>query len=249
MDAAALQPGAVVTYGGSARGAVEYRDTEDSWQTEETEAAFLQLALERDSLAEIIGTEAVERLWAMARTHAQRTAPDRKGLEDLEPHNIFARRYTPFERPWCPFHHDVSLCTVNIALSDDASHRGGRLLAVFDGRVHALERSEGGATVHPSSLLHGVSRMTDGVRYSLILFAGQICPHSDHSLELVDAAEMAARYPPEAGSYHCDGCGASAAELEGAGMHHCGAGCDYALCAACAEAPGDEVGGRASTFV
>ena len=33
-----------------------------------------------------------------------------------------------------------------------------------------LPGSEGGATVHSSQLLHAVSRMTSGVRYSLILF-------------------------------------------------------------------------------
>ena len=60
--------------------------------------------------------------------------------------------------------------TVNVALSDDAAHSGGKLLAVCNGEVRALERDEGGATVHSSKLLHGVSKMTGGTRYSLILF-------------------------------------------------------------------------------
>ena len=47
---------------------------------------------------------------------------------------------------------------------------GGRLLGLIDGCVRAIERAEGEATVHPSCLLHGVSRMTAGVRYSLIIF-------------------------------------------------------------------------------
>ena len=59
---------------------------------------------------------------------------------------------------------------INVALSDDDDFVGGRLLGVFDGAVQAVGRSEGDATVHTSSLLHGVSRMRSGVRYSLICF-------------------------------------------------------------------------------
>eukprot|EP01043_Picozoa_sp_COSAG02_P075840 COSAG02_NODE_15824_length_1138_cov_1.980751_1_plen_102_part_00 len=88
--------------------------------------------------------------------------------------------------------------------------------------------------MHPSSLLHAVSRMTHGVRYSLIIFSGQVCPHSDHSAAVWDGEAMRAMYPKDEGSYHCDGCGASAASLEYADMHHCASGCRYALCAACA---------------
>ena len=60
--------------------------------------------------------------------------------------------------------------TVNVALSSDADVDGGRLLGVYDGKVHNIERGEGDATVHSSALLHGVTRMRRGVRYSLILF-------------------------------------------------------------------------------
>ena len=51
-----------------------------------------------------------------------------------------------------------------------ADHGGGRLLAVYGGRVHVIERPEGEATVHSSDLFHAVTAMTRGVRYSLILF-------------------------------------------------------------------------------
>lgn len=83
---------------------------------------------------------------------------------------IFVRRYSIDTRPWIPFHPDAYEVTVNVALSSDAAHDGGRLLGVFDGRVQALERGEGGATVHSSRLLHAVSSMTRGTRYSLIIF-------------------------------------------------------------------------------
>ena len=41
----------------------------------------------------------------------------------------------------------------------------------YAGHVQRIARAEGEATLHASTLLHGVSRMAgDGVRYSLILF-------------------------------------------------------------------------------
>ena len=91
----------------------------------------------------------------------------------LEIAQMFVRRYSCTGRPWFSFHRDTGPLTVNVALTDDACHEGGRLLALFDGRVRAIERDEGEATVHPSTLLHGVSRMRGGVRYSLIVFYRQ----------------------------------------------------------------------------
>ena len=87
---------------------------------------------------------------------------------------IFARRYAAAggEQPWTSFHFDNAAVTVNVALTDDADLAGGgRLLGVYGGAVHAIERAEGDATVHSSSLLHGVARVKgEAVRYSLILF-------------------------------------------------------------------------------
>ena len=82
----------------------------------------------------------------------------------------FVRRYCPETRPILKFHADAYELTVNVALSADAGHSGGKLIGLFRGQVRALERAEGDVTVHSSSLLHAVSRMTAGVRYSLILF-------------------------------------------------------------------------------
>ena len=67
---------------------------------------------------------------------------------------------------------DSAALTANVALADDDGHEGGRLLALVGGEgLFAIERSEGEATVHPSDLLHGVTRMRGGAaRYSLIVF-------------------------------------------------------------------------------
>ena len=59
------------------------------------------------------------------------------------------RRYTRETRPWIGFHHDVSTVTINVALSDDRDHSGGRLHAIMDARHTVLwPRSEGEATAH-----------------------------------------------------------------------------------------------------
>jgi hypothetical protein len=141
VDVAALSGKAVVGHGDAA---ANYFDTEDTWQTEESGGSrqdFMQLALTRDALTDIVGDGAVARLWELAATRPHRTAAD--STAPPEPHNIFARRYTPLDGvPWCPFHHDVSRCTVNVALSNDSAHGDGRLLVVFDGKVQRMVRSE-----------------------------------------------------------------------------------------------------------
>ena len=60
--------------------------------------------------------------------------------------------------------------TANVALSDDAAVEGGELLGLYAGAVRSISRAAGEATVHRSSLLHAVSRVQRGSRYSLIMF-------------------------------------------------------------------------------
>lgn len=87
---------------------------------------------------------------------------------------VFVRRYTAATRPWIPFHYDLAAVTVNIALCDDGEEGdGGVLVALYDGGTRAIVRKEGDATVHSSSLLHGVTRVRGArARYSLIAFFG-----------------------------------------------------------------------------
>mgnify|MGYP001973441987 CR=1 FL=1 len=115
------------------------------------------------------------RTGAMARLRlgGHEWAADGHAVGLLDAHEIFVRVYTPHTRPWFPFHKDRSELTVNIALSDDGNHKGGRLIAIYDGAVRAIERREGTATLHPSSLMHAVSRMTEGTRHALIIFFGK----------------------------------------------------------------------------
>ena len=92
-------------------------------------------------------------------------------MADLQIQRMFVRRYTAAERPWFRLHFDTAALTANISLASDTQHCGGRLLALLGGELRTIDRQEGEATVHPSSLLHGVTRMRGGgVRYSLIVF-------------------------------------------------------------------------------
>ena len=82
--------------------------------------------------------------------------------------DLFLRRYTLEGRPWIAFHRDVSGVTLNVALSDDGAVTGGRLHAILGGRHRILTREEGEVTGHSDDLMHAVSAMRAGVRYSLI---------------------------------------------------------------------------------
>ena len=78
---------------------------------------------------------------------------------------IFARRYAAAggEQPWTSFHFDNAAVTVNVALTDDADLAGGgRLLGVYGGAVHAIERAEGDATVHVVAAARSCARARGG---------------------------------------------------------------------------------------
>ena len=147
-------------------------------------AADHQLPLTLMQLEQLIGTSAVDTLLALP----ARFSDEASGIG--KPREIFVRRYTGGTRPWNPFHHDAAAVTINVALGDDAAFAGGRLLAVRRSRVEAIERGEGEATVHDSRLLHAVSRITGGVRYSLIMFLGHAEAHG--GMSTAEAAAFAA---------------------------------------------------------
>eukprot|EP00411_Alexandrium_monilatum_P111783 CAMPEP_0175708822 /NCGR_PEP_ID=MMETSP0097-20121207/39261_1 /TAXON_ID=311494 /ORGANISM="Alexandrium monilatum, Strain CCMP3105" /LENGTH=337 /DNA_ID=CAMNT_0017016215 /DNA_START=51 /DNA_END=1064 /DNA_ORIENTATION=- len=149
-----------------------------------------QLNLTPQRLEVLIGANAAVGLWKLVSTFAGEA-----GVADAMPVEIFVRRYTADSRPWNPFHVDSAAVTVNVALCEDGSFEGGRLLACFDGAVRTVSRAEGEATVHASTLLHGVSMMTSGVRYSLIMFFGR-APEEHPAL---NAREQAAEAEAAAG--------------------------------------------------
>ena len=128
-----------------------------------------QLPLTFDQLSSLIGGEEARALVALPAAHFANKCAD----AEERPSDIFVRRYAGGTRPWNPFHHDSAAVTVNVALCSDDSFVGGKLVAVCKGEVSTLSREEGEATIHDSRLLHAVTRITSGVRYSLICFIGQ----------------------------------------------------------------------------
>jgi hypothetical protein len=133
-----------------------------------------QIDLSRRDLEDLVGEPAVQRLWQIA---ADSLGGKHASAGVREAHEIFARRYTPDTRPWFPFHRDRAEVTVNVALSADSAHDGGQLICMDGGMLRAHERGEGTATVHSSSVLHGVSRMLGGARYSLVVFFASSANH------------------------------------------------------------------------
>ena len=146
------------------------------------DAAEHELPLTIDRLRSLAGSGAVDRLLSLPSQfchEAGRSGSDGSGGgsgSGIAPHDIFVRRYTGGTRPWIGFHADVAAVTVNCALSSEDACSGGDLLAVRGGEVARIERREGEATVHDSRLLHAVSRVRRGVRYSLICFFGCAAP-------------------------------------------------------------------------
>ncbi|CAK0812597.1 unnamed protein product, partial [Prorocentrum cordatum] len=126
-----------------------------------------QLNLSKQQLEAHVGAAALAGLWGLAEEFGGPGRTD--GMEV----GLFVRRYTADSRPWNPFHVDSAELTVNVALVGDDQFTGGALLACYDGAVREVPRAEGEATVHASTLLHGVGMLTSGVRYSLILFFGR----------------------------------------------------------------------------
>jgi predicted 2-oxoglutarate/Fe(II)-dependent dioxygenase YbiX len=125
-------------------------------------------------LETLVGAQTARALWALpARYYRHAAAPEaaekanaRRGQVEM-----FLRRYSCRERPFLMFHADKAALTINVALSSHQRRDGGHLLGLYDGGAHVIRRQLGDATVHTSSLLHGVSRVASvRVRYALIIF-------------------------------------------------------------------------------
>ena len=157
--------------------------------TDESEDGLAQqkLRISVERLIELTSRSEIESLWRLADevlalqrqeayAHADavgKVVPVETAAATEEAHggfhvDLFLRRYTLEGRPWIAFHRDVSGVTLNVALSDDGAVTGGRLHAILGGRHRILTREEGEVTGHSDDLIHAVSAIRAGVRYSLI---------------------------------------------------------------------------------
>jgi len=123
-----------------------------------------QVNLSADGMRELLGRESTDALFRMPEAIG---APRGEAAERID---IFLRKYSPETRSYIAFHSDTCSYTLNIALSDESSLEGGKLLVLHDGALRNVSRRLGAAVLHAGNLVHGVSRIERGARYSLILF-------------------------------------------------------------------------------
>jgi len=123
-----------------------------------------QVDLTVDVLTGLLGRDSVAALLDLP---AALGAPPGEIVEKID---IFLRVYSPETRPFIAFHADTCAYTVNIALNNNDDFDGGRLLALHGGTLKELPRHPGSAILHAGNVVHGVSRIERGTRYSLILF-------------------------------------------------------------------------------
>eukprot|EP01043_Picozoa_sp_COSAG02_P006190 COSAG02_NODE_174_length_31243_cov_76.084543_12_plen_133_part_00 len=67
-----------------------------------------------------------------------------------------------------PFHLDhPTVWTMQVALNADTEYDGGRLAFLTELGLEVPARPIGSATIHNDTVVHGVTEMVNGVRYSL----------------------------------------------------------------------------------
>lgn len=98
-----------------------------------------------------------------------------KEIEEKYKDNIIVRRYKPGERTNLDWHIDteeISDITINVSLSDPTNeYKGGELMVNLDDKREVpWKRKMGHATIHRFDVLHKVNNVTEGTRYSLIIF-------------------------------------------------------------------------------
>jgi uncharacterized protein (TIGR02466 family) len=127
-----------------------------------------QVNLSVEGLTELLGRDKVAALLKMP--EALGAPSDLAARDFYQRIDIFVRMYSPHTRPYIAFHSDTCSYTVNIALNDDSSFDGGKLLAVNGTALTAPLHGLGTAILHAGDVVHGVSKIERGTRYSLILF-------------------------------------------------------------------------------
>ncbi len=129
-----------------------------------------QVNLSLPLLEELLGHDTAQQLWNLPERLGSAAMQFEKCQNYDRQVEVFLRMYSPDMRPYISFHTDNCSITANVALNDDSEFVGGRLLAITDNELRIIPREIGAAFVHCSQLVHGVSRIESGVRYTLILF-------------------------------------------------------------------------------
>jgi len=109
---------------------------------------------------------------SFSRTHLEKILGEDSVKKIVElfngPFSVIKLRRVSLVGQCIKFHTDFTLRTMQIPLNSDFS--GGDLVFLEeDGNVMKPQRPPGSATIHDCSIVHGVTRIQSGVRYSLFL--------------------------------------------------------------------------------
>jgi hypothetical protein len=67
------------------------------------------------------------------------------------------------------FHKDYAKKTLKIPLNSHREYNGGDLIYLTDGEIHVPKQNLNSMTIHDTNIIHGVSAITEGIRYSLFI--------------------------------------------------------------------------------
>ena len=73
------------------------------------------------------------------------------------------------DNSYIDFHKDYAKKTLKIPLNSHSEYKGGDLIYLSDGLIHIPKQNLGSMTIHDNSIIHGVSPITKGTRYSLFI--------------------------------------------------------------------------------
>ncbi len=127
-----------------------------------------QVNINSEQLTELLDENTTNKLLNLPKYLHQQTKL-RTGHEKLQL-NMFLRMYSPTTRSYIAFHSDICRYTSVIALNNQDDFHGGRFVMLADNQLQFIPWQTGKALLHSGNLIHGVSRLTKGVRYSLVLF-------------------------------------------------------------------------------
>ena len=123
------------------------------------------LELSRQELGDIVGAAALEALCALGRDAMHASRPGAAPAEG--PLRIAVRRRAAAPAERIHFHRDARRVVVHVPLNDD--YAGGQLLLALGGcEVRAAPATPGVGTAIDNAVVHGVSCVTSGVRYTLL---------------------------------------------------------------------------------
>tara|TARA_B110000285_G_scaffold230409_1_gene296971 strand:+ start:260 stop:1078 length:819 start_codon:yes stop_codon:yes gene_type:complete len=96
-------------------------------------------------------------------------------LYDGEHNTIYIRRVKG-NNSMIDFHKDYSTKTLKIPLNKESDYKGGDLIYLTNGKINKPEQKIGSMTIHTNDIVHGVSPIVSGIRYSLFVLCTPVHP-------------------------------------------------------------------------